>query len=231
MDTTIFLTSLRRELAAFEACLDRDLTTTIEHCGDWTLYDLADHLGKGNLWSATAVTEKRSDYGSTPAPREPAELKSWFHHTGEVLLAALQADPATEAWTFAPPRTVGFWHRRRCMETLIHRWDAEHALGEATPFDPRLAADGVTEVIDTMFPRQVRIDRTTLPERGLRLVTTDTDQTWTLGPDSDPAATAHGTAQTLFLLLWSRVSPEDPAIEWSGDLTAGLQALDRPLVP
>lgn len=52
-----YLAHLRQELAAFEARLGGDLSAPVEHCGDWTLYDLASHLGGGNLWAAAAVTE------------------------------------------------------------------------------------------------------------------------------------------------------------------------------
>lgn len=45
------------------------------------------------------------------------------------LLMALDTDPNANAWTFHPPHTVGFWQRRRALKALIHRWDAENALG------------------------------------------------------------------------------------------------------
>jgi uncharacterized protein (TIGR03083 family) len=119
-----YLAHLGRELAAFEACLGGDLSAPVEHCGNWTLYDLADHFGGQNLWAAAAVTEQRGDYKPAPAPRDPAALAAWFNGTAGVLLAALDTDPSATAWTIAPPPTVGFWQRRRCHETLVHRWDA-----------------------------------------------------------------------------------------------------------
>jgi uncharacterized protein (TIGR03083 family) len=225
-----YLDRLRRDLDAFEACLGGELSAPVEHCGDWTLYDLGEHLGRGNLWSAVAVTEMRGDFSTPPAPRDPAELQSWFRETSKTLMAALERDPSTEAWTLYPPRTVGFWHRRRCMETLVHLWDAEHALGDAARLDPPFAADGVAEVLDTMFPRQVARSRATQPERAVRLAASDTGRTWVLGP-GEPVATINATAQDLFLMLWGRISREDPALEWDGDRAEGLRVLDRPLVP
>jgi hypothetical protein len=56
MDSAGYLAHLRRELGVFEACLSGDLSAPVTHCGDWTLYDLADHLGGGNLRAAAAVT-------------------------------------------------------------------------------------------------------------------------------------------------------------------------------
>ena len=72
MRATDLLRGLSRELDAFRACLDADLSTPIEHCGDWTLHDLADHLGVQNLWAAAAVTQRHGDYRALPAPREAA---------------------------------------------------------------------------------------------------------------------------------------------------------------
>jgi len=69
MDSAGYLAHLRRELGVFEACLSGDLSAPVTHCGDWTLYDLADHLGGGNLRAAAAVTEQRGDYGAPAAPR------------------------------------------------------------------------------------------------------------------------------------------------------------------
>jgi uncharacterized protein (TIGR03083 family) len=168
MDSAGYLAHLRRDLVAFEACLAADLAAPVGHCGDWTLSDLAGHLGQGNLWAAAAVTQKRGDYQAPAAPRDPAALARWFGDTSGVLLAALDTDPSASAWTLAPPPTVGFWQRRRCLETLVHRWDAQHALGSIGRLDPALAGDGVAEVIDTMAPRQIRLGRTSAPPHAVR---------------------------------------------------------------
>jgi uncharacterized protein (TIGR03083 family) len=231
MDSPVaYLTHLRQELATFEARLGEDLDVPIEHCGSWTLYDLADHVGRGNLWAAVAVTEQRGDHDAATAPRAPADLARWFAATSASLLSALDAPPSTSAWTFFPPRTVGFWQRRRYLETLVHRWDAEHALGIDSDIDPLLAADGVAEVLDTMAPRQFALGRATSPERAVRFTATDTASSWVLGP-GDPVATISATAADLLLMLWRRRASDDPSITWDGDREAGLIVLDRPLVP
>ncbi|NJC73517.1 maleylpyruvate isomerase family mycothiol-dependent enzyme [Planosporangium thailandense] len=225
-----YLTRLRSDLERFEACLARNLDTPVEHCGDWTLYDLADHLGRGNLWAAVAVTEKRNDRSAPVAPRDPAELVAWFRGTATTLLTALDAEPSAAAWTFAPPRTVGFWQRRRCLETLVHRWDAEHALGIPGDLDPQLSADGVAEVIDTFVPRQVKRGLLSAPARAVRLRATDTGAEWVLGP-GDPVATISAGASALLLLLWGRLRADDPTLTWDGDREAAQAMLDSPLVP
>src|SRR3954451_23454331 len=55
VDSVAFLAHLRKDFDAFEACLSGDLTAPVEHCGDWTLRDLAEHLGRSSLWAAVAI--------------------------------------------------------------------------------------------------------------------------------------------------------------------------------
>ncbi len=228
MDSASLLAHLRRELDAFRTCLDGDLSAPVEHCGDWTLHDLGAHLGRSNLWAAVAVTEKRGDYKAPAAPREAASLGPWFEETAATLLDALDTDPATETWTFHPPHTVGFWQRRRCLETLVHRWDAEHAIGTAGPLDAALADEGVSEVFDTLAP--LRAARGAKPPRhALRLVATDTGSSWTYGPGA-PVATLTGPAADLLLMLWGRMPYTADAFGWQGDRAAGQRVLDGPLV-
>ncbi|MGE6737894.1 maleylpyruvate isomerase family mycothiol-dependent enzyme, partial [Streptomyces sp. NPDC059900] len=168
------LQHLSNELDAFRACLDGDLSMPVEHCGDWTLCDLAEHLGSSNLWAAAAVTEQHGKHEPTSAPRDPDEFLRWFEGSSGTLLKALDTDPSASAWTFHPPHTVGFWQRRRALETLVHRWDAENALGRSRPLDPVLAGEGVAEVFDTMAPRQIARGRARHPQNALRLHATDT---------------------------------------------------------
>jgi uncharacterized protein (TIGR03083 family) len=125
---------------------------------------------------------------------------------------------------------VGFWQRRRCQEALVHRWDAEHALGTAGPLDPALADDGIAEVIDTMAPRQVRLGRTAALAHAVGLHATDTGSLRILGP-GDPVATANGTAADLLLLLWGRLDACDPAVTWDGDGELARSVLAGALVP
>ncbi|MQA02086.1 MAG: maleylpyruvate isomerase family mycothiol-dependent enzyme [Streptosporangiales bacterium] len=230
MDSAAYLTHLRNEMTSFAACLDGDLDTPVEHCGDWTLYDLADHLGNGHLWSAAAVTERRKDYRGPAAPRDPKALATWFDQTCTVLLTVLDTDPSTEAWTFFPPHTVAFWQRRRCLEALVHRWDAEHAVGRPGKLDPTLAADGVSEVFDTMAPRQVKRGRADEPDVAVRFTADDAGTSWTYGP-GEPVAEVSGSAADLLLLLWHRLDSAAPSLAWQGDRAAGQRLLAGLIVP
>ncbi|HZE34625.1 MAG TPA: maleylpyruvate isomerase family mycothiol-dependent enzyme [Actinoallomurus sp.] len=230
MDFPGFLAHLRAEFDAYEACLSGDLTAPVEHCGDWTLRDLTEHLGRSSLRATVAIEERRGDYSAPAAPRDPGELVQWLRDIRSWLLRALDQDPSVPAWTFRPPHTVGFWQRRRCLETLVHRWDAEHALGIARPLDAELAGEGVAEVFDTMALRVIDRGRASAPSQAIRLVATDTRGSWTYGPGT-PVATISATAENLLLMLWGRVPSNDETIAWEGDRDAGQAVLAGPLVP
>ncbi|WP_255950445.1 maleylpyruvate isomerase family mycothiol-dependent enzyme [Streptomyces odontomachi] len=229
MDSVSFLRHLDQELGAFRSCLGADLTTPVEHCGAWTLHDLAEHLGQSNLWVAAAVTEGHGDFRAPAAPRGRDLLVPWFDGGVMTLLDALDADPATPAWTVQPPHTVGFWQRRRCLETLVHRWDAEHSLGTPAPLDAELADEGVAEVFDTIAPRQIARGRARPPRYAVRLDATDTGGSWTYGP-GDPVAGVTASAQDLLLMLWRRLPSDAGAFTWDGDRVAGRRLLNDPLV-
>ena len=57
----------------------------------------------------------------------------------------------------ADDQTAGFWLRRITHDTLVHRLDAELAVGRAVAVTPDLAADGVCDLLD-LFRVLPRID-------------------------------------------------------------------------
>lgn len=229
-----FLAVLRDKLTAFGELITPGvaLSAPVTSCGDWTFYDLVDHVGQGNMWVVTAVAEGRGDYQGEPAPKDPAELRAWFDASSDAIVKALSADPETPAWTFTRllPRNVGFWRRRRAHETLMHLWDGQNALGYPYPFDVDLAADGITEVFELFAPRMIQRGLATEPEVALRVRATDTGPGWTYGP-GEPVAEIAGTASDLLLALWARKPATDPTLSWEGDRAAGERVLAGPLVP
>jgi uncharacterized protein (TIGR03083 family) len=228
------LAVLQAKLIEFGALItaELDLSAPVPGCGDWTFYDLADHVGNGNMWVVIGVREGRGDHHGEPAPKGAVQLRAWFDDTAAALVAALSADPQTPAWTFTSqlPRTVGFWQRRRMHETLMHLWDGQNALGTPTPFDPEPAADGIAEVFELFAPRMIKRGLATEPDTAIRIHASDTGDSWIYGP-GEPPAELSGTAADLLLALWGRKSLSDPALIWSGDRTAGERALSGPLVP
>jgi len=158
------------------------------------------------------------------------------------LVAALaEADPAEEAWTWADDRTVGFILRRQALEALVHRLDAELAVGALSPVDPHLAADGVHEVLDVMYggcppwgdfsplPHYLRVDCTdtgtsvwvqlgrfsgTDPRDEVRY--DEDDISVVDDPGVEPDAVISGSAGELLARLWRRGDGAD--IRLAGDM-------------
>ncbi|MEC3955365.1 maleylpyruvate isomerase family mycothiol-dependent enzyme [Nocardia sp. CDC153] len=229
-----FLAVLREKLNEFGELItpETNLAAPVPSCGDWTFYDLADHVGQGNRWVVTAVAEGRGDYHGDPAPVDRAELRTWFDDSARAIVESLSVDPATPAWTFTSlmPRTVGFWRRRRAQETLMHLWDAQDALGTADAFDPALAADGITEVFEMFALRMIQRGLAKEPEAAVSVHATDTGDSWTYGPGT-PVAEISGTASDLLLALWQRKDLADAALSWQGNWAAGTRVLAGPLVP
>ena len=108
-------------------------------------------------------------------------------------------------------RTAGFWRRRQVHEVRLHLWDAERAVGEPTPYDAALAWDGVLEVQEVVYPRQVRLERIEPLARRLDLVATDGPWRTSLG-DGEPVE-VRATAEVLLRLLWHRADPPAEGVD------------------
>ncbi|MGF1645413.1 MAG: maleylpyruvate isomerase family mycothiol-dependent enzyme [Kineosporiaceae bacterium] len=225
------LAELRAATGAFAAGLAAaDLAAPVAACPGWTVRDLAWHLGGGDRWARTAAVEGRGDGDAPTGPDERDALVAWYRQGADALVEALASRDASDpAWTLAPPRTVGFWVRRRAHETAVHLWDLQAAAGEAQPLGTRLAADAVDEVVTTMWPRQVRKGRAGPPPEPVLLVAADTGQRWLLGDPTGAAITAPASA--LALLLWGRLGLADPAVRVDGERAVAETALDRAVTP
>ncbi|MEV5827375.1 maleylpyruvate isomerase family mycothiol-dependent enzyme [Spirillospora sp. NPDC052242] len=150
MDHARFLDHLEDDFSRFRAIAASGLSAPVPTCPGWTVADLARHVGEVYLHKTRTVRE-----GAEPEPWPPPDLAAedplvLLDRTYADLRAELTAhepgDPAV-TW-YAPDQTVGFWMRRMAHETLIHRIDAELALGRPpAPVPPDLAADGVDELL------------------------------------------------------------------------------------
>lgn len=244
-----YLDHIRAESARFRAVLaDAAPTTRVPSCPDWDAGDLLWHLATVQWFWATTVTDRPAevDEGSGPArPASYADVLAFFDASSAALTGALEgADPRDEARTWAGPddQTVGFILRRQAHEALVHRIDAELTTGSPSLVDPRLAADGVAEVIGVMYggcppwgrweplPHHVRLDCTdtgdelwaqlglfsgTDPRTGEEIAGEEDCHLVEAPHDLEPDVVIDGPAAALDAWLWHR--GDDADLSFAGD--------------
>lgn len=177
----------------------------VAHCGEWCVGDVVRHLGVIHRWAAKVVRTRLPAERGASAPDQDVALADWLREGAEGLCSALtEVPPGTKCWTFGgPPGKAGFWARRQALETAVHRFDVEHAVGLDARITTELAVDGISEVVDFMFPRQIELGRANpLPGRVV-LTATDAPAEWVFG-DPGPEAQVSGVASALLLMLWKR---------------------------
>jgi uncharacterized protein (TIGR03083 family) len=211
-----------------------DRTTPVPTCPDWTLADLVRHVGLLQQWFAAMISRrsparlefKEVDFG---LPADPADYPDWLLSRHVSVAETLRsADPDAAMWTWGPGGTVRFWARRMLMECLVHRCDAELAVGSLTAVDPALAVDGVAEFLVNLPSAEafapgvagLRGDGQTIgfsAPGGEWTVRLD-PESFGLVPTGSPDATvAAATPEALLLLVYGRIGAEDTRITTAGD--------------
>lgn len=225
-------------LAAFAADADRlsqlarrgDGEAAVPTCPGWTLLDLVRHVGDVYAHKLALLRlGRRPEPGEWPLGDDLPLAEAVERHDAvrrELAQALAGASPDTRCWTWmegAGEGTSAAWARRMAHEALVHRVDAEAAVGAPLhPAAPGLAADGVDEVLTWMAgdpdvvaqaqagagaPGTVLLDwgaggrLVDLPDGG--------HDVRPVGPDGassvDPDATLRGDALSLDLYLWGRL--------------------------
>jgi len=199
-------------------------TARVPTCPDWTLADLAAHVGQfAALW--THVLCEAS--GSEKTPYAPLgaddDMADWFEPLANHLLDALRATTAdAPCWTWIPDeQNAGCVARRAANELSFHRYDAQSAGGATTQLDPAVAADSIDEIF-VMIPawgNPPEGSGLSLHLHGLE----GGEWTITLPPEGPQVVHEHvpadikltGTASDLALLLFQRptIGPVDRAGE------------------
>ena len=232
MSPDAYREQLADDLSAIEKILvgldSRGWAAPVPACPGWTVTDLITHLGGVHRLVVAAIADPGRSPGRLVAPDLP-DLATWFAAGGRQLSAALAIGPQAPAWTFAGAEaTVGFWQRRQAMENAIHRLDLEQAMGIDRPVPSRLAADGVSEVLEVMLALRVAAGMVTLPDWAIELRAADAGASWLLG-SGQVVGSASADAPTLFAALWKRVPMSTLALD--GDVEAAEGMLRLPLTP
>ncbi|GGW16045.1 maleylpyruvate isomerase family mycothiol-dependent enzyme [Streptomyces capoamus] len=234
--------AIERETRRFaEAVRGADPAGAVPACPDWTLAELTRHVGAVQRWFCALLTRRvqeppRSRDVELGLPGDERDLADWLAAGLPEVAAVLRAtNPGAAMWAWGEDQHARFWARRMLCETLVHRVDAEHALGRESDVDPVLAADGVDEFLVNLpyaglfapGVTKLRGDgevlafgcagtgeewRVRLDPHGFRLLPRAGD-----AASEPPAVTVRGHAADLLLLLYGRRSYQEPAFEVSGE--------------
>lgn len=145
------------------------LDTRVPTCPEWTVRDLAVHVGNGHRRAAEVVRTRAtsflspgdiSGYGGPEglpeadvAPEAYSQaICVWLSESAHLVSDELRVvGEESHAWTFTGEHRAAFWARRRTHETLVHRVDAALAAGAASggPVPaPGIPADLAADCLD-----------------------------------------------------------------------------------
>ncbi|GAA2914017.1 maleylpyruvate isomerase family mycothiol-dependent enzyme [Streptosporangium fragile] len=215
-----------------------DMSTPVPACPGWDLAGLVSHTGGVHRWVAAMVrdlAERRYDRRAMDMgmPADADGYAAWLRE-GAVFLpeALLSHDPQAPVWAWGGDRRVRFWSRRMLHETVVHRIDAELALGLPVSVDEDVAADGVEEFLDVLPYARWNPAVAELRGAGETIsLQAGTGAGWviTLGPgrfhhrrspQPGDVTLRAATAADLLQVVWGRRDPDDHAVEGDAGLLA-----------
>jgi len=221
---SLFLDAVRRDADELCRVAQVDPRARVPACPDWDLRLLVDHVGRVHHWVDGIVRSRRQErLAFADQPGGPEELEAvlrWCREGTASMLATLQEVGEEEpVWNWiqgvAPARS---WMRRMALETSIHRWDAQSAIGGALPIDTEVARHGVDEMCDDVLALLRRHTTELSTDASIHLHCTDTEGEWLVRFTPGGAVATHehakgdvavrATASDLYLLLWNRITAE-----------------------
>lgn len=219
MDPARHLEHLRDDLDRIRATPSETLDAAVASCPGWTVADLVTHHA-GVLAFATAQLRAGPDDDLAPydPPPDGPPLEVFGAAADDLVAELVAVDPGERRPNWAGQTTAAFWFRRMAQEAVIHRWDAQSAVGEPAPIDPELAVDGIDELVENFLPHARRRGITGDGET-VHLHATDDglpegagEWTLTFTADGVRAERVHGRAQMaargsaadLLFLVWNR---------------------------
>jgi uncharacterized protein (TIGR03083 family) len=134
--------------------LDRPIPT----CPDWTLRELAVHVGRVHRWAAQIAASRAAappGFRSLPDgrfPDGPLAQAAWLADGASRAVAAIAEAGADPVWAFGALAPASFWGRRMSHETMVHAADAALAAGLEPDLPAGLAADAIDEWLTVLMP-------------------------------------------------------------------------------
>lgn len=208
----------------------------VPSCPGWTTKDLAKHMAHVYLGQAYVVetgsqAENKEHLAPYPRTDDFLEFMSWGFAAITKTLDINRPERPTWSWHHSD-FSVDFWFRRMAHETVIHRIDAQQAVGSVTPIDEALALDGVDEVLDFLplmgsWPEVPNVDFGIVSivastKNGSKVWDLNfTDQATTVSAIDKANVSARlvisGDAEAMDLYLWGRIDSSDPRISITGE--------------
>jgi uncharacterized protein (TIGR03083 family) len=234
MDHLEHCAALDVEAERFAALLESaPAQAPVPTCPEWTVLELAAHLGDVHRWAERLVHDRAQKYQSSDdmdLDRGPAD-PTWMRAGARTLLDTLRSgDPDTAMWAWGADQHLRFWSRRQLHETLVHRVDLELAVGRTPSAEAEVAADAIDELLVNLKRAQVfspSVAELVGDGRVLSVTTTDVAATWSirLVPegfvilDESLASDAHlqGDALEVLLVLYRRRPLAQSAVRSDGD--------------
>lgn len=156
-DHARYCEAVEAEIGRLAAAIAKaDPEPRVPTCPDWSVRQLAEHVGGVHRWAehhvrALSPSRVRARDVALEQPDDPKELPAWLDRGAAILVETLRAaDPDAPVWGWGSDKHVRFWSRRMLHETTVHRADAEIALGIAPEIDVAVAVDGVDEYLDNL---------------------------------------------------------------------------------
>lgn len=217
-----------------------DLAVAVPSCPGWTLADLVQHTGSVQRWFSSLLRQRIQERPTSrdvdlELPKQEADYPEWLAASATVAAAAFTAagDLNSPMWAWGADQHARFWVRRMLFETLLHRVDAEIALGRRPTVDRDLAVDGVDEFLVNLpfaaffAPGTAKL-RGSGGDQTIRFSCADADRDWLVrlradgfglepGAAAVADATVRGSAADLLLLVYGRLDLGAGGFEIVGD--------------
>jgi uncharacterized protein (TIGR03083 family) len=216
-----------------------DLTRPVPTCPDWTLRQLATHVGRAHRWAAEIASTRSAEFipfRQVPdgrIPDDPALHAPWLRAGAARVIQAVTEAGSDPVWTFGGLRPASFWARRMAHETAVHRADAEIAVGRQPELEPDLAVDAIDEWLSFMSGVVAEDQRADALPDGAVLHVHATDEgldgagEWLVRREGSEVkvqpghgkgdVALRGPASRLLLVLLRRLPPDDPQVQVLGD--------------
>lgn len=139
------------------------------------------HTGGVHRWATHAITHaappSKLDEPKPGPQASGGELGAWIREGAGPLIESLAGTPLdADSWhPFPAEQKAWVWSRRQAMETMVHRWDAEHATAGGATLEAGLAAVGLAEFFEMLWPRVIGRENAACPDASLHVHCTDDD--------------------------------------------------------